>query len=134
MKRTADQNIRFHKLINLLGIDMEEKAELVYEVSNGETRSSAGLDYNEMSRLISHLQNKANAIKQDEPANKMRRKICSMFHELRYELPSGILDYARINEWMLKFSYQHKLLNAYTIEELPRLVSQVENMLTKQYK
>jgi hypothetical protein len=33
-----------------------------------------------------------------------------------------------VDEWMLKYSYKHKKLDAYLFEELPTLVSQFEQV------
>ena len=130
--RTPEQNIRFHKLLGLLCIDADEKRELVYNASNGRCSSSAELTYTEMYELIEHLQSLQNSSPDQQKASRMRKKIMSIFHELRYETKNGQLDYGRINGWMVKSSYLHKFLNDYTVQELPRLVTQVDAMLKKQ--
>ena len=131
MTRTPEQNVRFHALVNKLGLDSQHKLELVMDVSVGEAKSSADLTVDEMDKLIKHLQHLVNATSDEQAAYKMRRKLFSLFHELRYETPNGSLDYVRINAWLLKFGYLHKLVADYTVKELPRLVTQVENMLIK---
>ena len=133
MVRTKEQNIRFHALVGKLGISAEQKMELVQEVSDGRCSSSAELLVQEMECLINHLQQLANK-QEPDAATRMRRKVCALFHELEYEKPNGSLDYDRINGWMLKFSYLHKLLNGYKAKELPALLTQVESMLKKEYQ
>jgi len=38
------------------------------------------------------------------------------------------LDMRRVNNWCLKYGYLHKLLDEYTYEELPKLVTQFEEV------
>ncbi len=132
IQRTPEQNIRFHALIGKLAINSEQKKEMVNEVSRGRTESSAELSYTEMYELIEHLQSLVNSTPDQQKANKMRRKIMSDFHELGWEKGNGALDYQRINNWMTKSSYLHKFLNDYSVQELPRLVTQVDTMLKKE--
>jgi hypothetical protein len=133
MTRTLEQNKRFHTLISVLGIDAETKQELVYNASGGLNTSSKCLTYFEMEKLIDNLQVLFNRRHDEEIASvmKMRRKIFSIFHDLLWEKPSGSLDYKRINDWFLKSGYLHKSINDYKEQELPQLVSQVEQMLIK---
>ena len=130
--RTPEQNTRFYALIAALGIDADQKRDLVYNASKGRITSSAKLDYTEMAELIEHLQSLVNSSPEQQKASKMRKKIMSIFHELNWETKGGQLDYGRINGWMTKSSYLHKFLNDYTVQELPRLVTQVDTMLKKQ--
>jgi hypothetical protein len=136
MKRTLEQNTRFHKLISLLGIDAETKQLMVFDVSKGRVESSACLEEFEMQQLINRMQDTYNQMKAVElkSSDKMRRKIFSIFHDLDFEKPDGTLDYKRINDWFLKSGYLHKPVNDYKERELPELVSQVEQMLTKSYR
>lgn len=133
--RTPEQNTRFHKLVSLLGIDAETKRALVYEVSEGIQTSSKLLTEFEMQRLINRLQDIYNSMNaaQLKAAEKMRRKIFAIFHELEWEKQNGSLDYARIDTWLMKSGYLHKHIDAYMAPELPQLVSQVEQMLFKSY-
>jgi hypothetical protein len=68
-----------------------------------------------------------------ERANPMRKKIIALAHQMgwsTYHPDSGkkIADMPRINAWCSKYGYLHKALNAYTIEELPKLVTQFDNL------
>ena len=67
--------------------------------------------------------------------NKQRRKIFSLCHELGWtELVDDkqVVNDARLKGFLDKYGYLHKPLNFYTPQELPTLVTQFENMLTKQ--
>lgn len=133
--RTQEQNTRFHAIIGKLGLSKDEKQQLVEEVSYGRTDSSRELYVSEMNHLINHLQSIVNSNGPD-PAFKMRRKIFSLCHEFGWEcLPeSRKVDVQRLNNWMLKFGYLHKPLNSYTLQELPKLVTQFENMVNKSFQ
>jgi hypothetical protein len=134
MIRTLEQNKRLYKLLGILNIDDVQKVELVEEVSKGRVSHSAELTVQECNSLLNHLQtiiNNRNA--SDSTANKMRKKIMSIAHELGWETPSGSIDYERLKNWMLKYGYLHKELKDYSDGELPRLVTQFDNMLKKNY-
>lgn len=67
--------------------------------------------------------------------NNMRRKIFSLCHELGWtksDKGKQVVDQKRLNAFLEKRGYLHKPLNFYTPKELPTLVTQFENMLTKQ--
>ena len=115
----------------MLGIDSDHKADLVQEASEGRTSSSAELSSEECQRLINHLQTMVNDQNRNTPENRMRRKVISIVHELRWKTPDGKIDYKRLDAWMLKYSYLHKKLNSYSAAELPALVTQFDNMLKK---
>jgi hypothetical protein len=53
---------------------------------------------------------------------------------LGWEDDNGKIDYGHFNAWLEKYGYLHKSLMEYTELELPELVTQLENMLIKQYK
>jgi hypothetical protein len=77
----------------------------------------------------------------------MRRQVIAIFHEAGWNLPisandeagsppgergggGGVrIDMERVNAWCVKHGYLHKKLNAYTYEELPKLVTQAKKYL-----
>lgn len=126
MIRTATQNARLHFLTGQLNIDKEMKEDLVYQFTNGRETSSAKMDIRECQALINHLGslNKENSDKGD----KMRKKILSIVHELGWETPTGKIDWKRLNDYLNKYGYLHKHLNDYQYHELPKLVTQFENL------
>jgi hypothetical protein len=65
-----------------------------------------------------------------------RKKVLSLCHELGWTyLSTGgrmVVDFHRLRAWMDKYSYLHKPLNYYTPEELPMLITQFEEMVSKE--
>ncbi len=129
MKRTIEQNNRLHKLIATLNINAEQKEQLVYTYSNGRCTSSRDMSYAECNDLLRFLQSLANerASHADGRIVAMRRKFFAMVREKQW-LNNGKINYDRVNQWLLKFSYLHKPLNDYTYNELPKLLSQFERV------
>lgn len=101
-----------------------DKDELVYGASGGRTTSLRELTSDEARQLLSNLF-------ETDPAQPMRKKIFSMAHEMRWVQSNnpGKVDSNRLDQVLIKFGYLHKPLMQYKYEELPRLVTQVENML-----
>lgn len=142
MLRTINQNRQLHALVNKLGINKETKEELVYEYTKGRSSSSADLNLDECQALINNLNHMARNSVQVKPTpkpkleksaeNKMRRKILSICHEMRWKEGNN-LDWKRINGWLLKYGYLHKPLNDYTAKELPTLITQFEQLLKEFY-
>lgn len=66
--------------------------------------------------------------KAEASAERMRRNIIAMAHEMFWKLPNGKADMQRINGWCANFGYLHKPFNDYTLEELPMLVTQFKKV------
>lgn len=138
MNRGMWQNSQLHAIIGKLKIDKETKEELVYQFSGGRSKSSKDLLFDECQHLINYL----NAVQKGttqlkartsgavyDACNQMRRKILSICHELQWEKADGKIDWPRLNNYLNKYGYLHKPLNDYIYEELPKLVTQFENLL-----
>ena len=118
------------------------KIDYVVDVTNGRSQSSKDLTDQEYWQLIKVLENELVAhqsAEQPNPdfekANRMRRKILSMCHEMGMHLPGTTkIDMAEVNKTCIAHSYLKKELNNYTNEELPKLVSQFELILKTYYK
>lgn len=126
MNINTQLNRRLHMLLAQNRM-MGQKAQLIEGATNGRSTSSKDLTVDEARSLISYLRTLPNA--QQERAEKMRRKIISMAHEMGWHtLVAGrwIADMARLNDWMVKSSYLHKPINRYSYNELPKLVTQFE--------
>jgi hypothetical protein len=95
--------------------------DLAYEYSNGRTRSLEKLDYRETQNLFAQL-------RQPSPKDKMKRKILSMAHEMRWELGSGKVDMVRLNAWCVKHTPSHTVFNSIPVKDLPKVVSIYEKM------
>jgi hypothetical protein len=131
---------------------MQVKPHLVESFTNGRTNSSAAMTHYEAIELVKHLkQMLANkqlpntspkpiaqvmhtATKTDaDRANNMRKKIIALAHQMGWStthVTSGktIADMPHINIWCIKYGYLHKPLNNYTLAELPKLVTQFDNL------
>ena len=127
MLRTLEQNTRLHKLIGLLAISKENKEQLVFGFSGERTSTSKELTFEECNRLNNHLQSLVQ--QSDDRADVMRKKVLSICHEMKWKLESGKIDWEHLNDWLDKYGYLHKSLNEYTEKELPKLVTQFENLL-----
>lgn len=121
----ASQNKLLYGLLNKTGL-LNQKATLVFNVTKGRTESTKEMTWQETRLLINYLQSQD---PQAARANKMRRKMFSLAHEMQWHI-SGTqkVDGARLDAWCEKYGYLHKKLNSYTYLELPKLVSQFESL------
>lgn len=126
--RTNEQNSRLHGLLGMLHIDAEQKVWLVEQYTEGRSTSTKDMTINECQALIDHLAKVAIDTNADR-ANVMRRKAFAIAHELGWETQDGKVDREHFNAWMLKYGYLHKDINAYSLAELPRLLTQLEQLL-----
>lgn len=110
--------------ISKLGLD---KDETIAQASLGRTTSTRELTWDEAESLRRFLYSQQNVAK--DKANKMRRKIISACHEMHMTLSPGVIDMAQVNAFIVKHGYlKPKELNAYTLQELPKLVTVVERI------
>lgn len=121
------QNKVVYALFNTTGL-LSQKENIVAGISNGRTTSTRQLSHEESIALIQFLQAKAGN-NNDLDANRMRRKIISMAHQLHWYLPfSQKVDVKRVDNWCIQYGYLHKKLNYYSVKELPKLVSQFKEV------
>lgn len=137
MLRTLEQNKRLWSLSNSLNLDADGLKEYVLKYSNNRTGSSKQLTMTECQALINELdiikKNINNTpVSNSNASQRMRRKIMSICHEMNWK-KDGKLDWGRINDFMFKSSYLKKGLNSYAADELPKLVSQFEQLLKSYY-
>ena len=114
---------KFHAILAKKQL-MQNKEDLVFGISNGRTSSSSALTYNEMNRLIDHL----NGNVDKDKADVMRKKILYYAHLMDWHTEDKKIDWKRLNEWCKKYGHAHKYLNDYKLDELPLLVSQYEEV------
>lgn len=98
--------------------------DLVADHTHGRTHSLRDLSAEELSAIERRIQELMDP--NGDPANRMRRKVIGILAARGAVLPSGKPDMARVYAWVRKYGYLHKELNAYTVAELPRLVTQAE--------
>lgn len=142
MLRNNTQNKRLHALITKLGIDGDAKEELVYNFTGTRETSTSKMEVSECQNLINHLEAATKGLTPAIPkgngnpnkADKMRKKILSICHEMNWTNEQGKVYWPTLNEWLLKYGYLHKTLNEYKEAELPTLIAQFENLLKQFYK
>lgn len=127
---------RLNYLLKELGKRPDEKIEMVINVTEGRAQSSKDLTDKEFVILINKLQTELGAGEQPKwlQANKMRKKILSMCHELGlHQYGTTKIDMTSVDKLCREHTYLKKGLNAYSLSELPKLVSQFEVILKKYY-
>lgn len=134
---TKHQLTIIHTLLNKHKM-IAHKAEIIAGFTGGRTESSRDLQPGEAVRLIKYLNSLASASSAtDVKAERMRRKIISLGHEMNWRILTGSMagkiDMKRIDAWCTHFGYLHKRLDDYTYQELPRLITQFENGPYKHY-
>lgn len=110
------------------------KDDLVLQFTSNRTTHSSKMSMQEMRALLLHLEGNNNNNDTSERANQMRRRILSMCYSLGWtkfdnEKGDNAVDMERLESWLKKYSYKHKELIKYDYWELPRLITQFENML-----
>jgi hypothetical protein len=135
MIRTKKQNMAFHALIGKIGIDKETKRDMILGMTNMRTSSSKDLTSDECQALINALRVKSGLKPdkvQDDPADKMRKKILSICHEMHWTV-NGKVDWRRLDTWLKQYGMYHKSLNKLTLVELPSQLTQFEQLLKSFY-
>lgn len=104
----------------------DEKENLVKAFTGGRSKHVTDMYYREAYALIDHLKS---LNPQHRKTDRMRNKILSMAHEMGWRIKGTVkVDMEHVNNWCTKSGYLHKHLDAYTPEELPKLVSQFEEV------
>lgn len=138
MKRNNIQNKTFHSLINKLGINAEDKRDMILTITQGRETSSAGLTMEECQALINDMRVKSGLkalpvkFAGSIAANKMRRKILSICHEMRWTIDDKV-DMRRLDTWLKKYGMFHIGLNDLSEAQLPEQITQFEQLLTSFY-
>jgi hypothetical protein len=108
---TKEQIKKARTLMAKAGLTEENKEDLVYSFTDGRTVSLRAMDYAETQDFFKHLE----ALTGQPPseADKQKRKILSLAHEMKWHLPgTRKVDVSRVNEWCQdKFSYPLDDLN-----------------------
>jgi len=139
---SKDKIIRFNTLLSATG-KRKEKMFMICEVSGGRTTTTLELTDNELQELINQLIPLQKP--QNDKANKMRRKIIAIAHQLAWykEDTSGnlilkngdpVINMPRINNWCKTRGSFGKYLNDHTVKELVTLVTNFEKVQRHQLK
>jgi len=135
MEATKGQIRVFHAILAKRGI-ADMKPQLVSSQCDGRTEHASELSVTEMSELIKRLQLepdiRLDSVKEAE--NRMRRRILSLCYTIGWTVLDKSkgkheVDWEKLNAWLIKYGYLHKLLNDYTYNELTKLVTQFENFI-----
>ncbi len=129
MLAKPQQISQIHAILAKMGRanDKEYKRDLVLQYSNGRATSTKDLFYQEANMLIDQLNIATGKDRDEIKAENMRRKIIALAHKMHWKDGSKA-DMQRINNWCINKGYLHKRLNDYNNAELPKLVSQFENV------
>lgn len=122
---TYSQIAAIHTLLAKQGLK-DDKRDIVRSFTAGRTESVKEMRNEEAAALIGHLKSMD---PEEKSADKMRNKILSMAHEMGWRKPgTERIDMDHVNGWMRSKSYLKKDLDAYRFGELPKLVSQFEEV------
>lgn len=130
MKPITPEKLKaINTLVSVYGIDKDTKALMVNGFSAGRCTSTKDLYDEEAVLMLGHLQkNDPNR----EAMERMKGKIFYYCHEMAWTKPgkSGkpVVDMKRLDNWCLHFSYLKKKLDWYNFKQLPKLVTQFENV------
>ena len=125
------QYFAIEKKLKKIGFNMT-RAEYIESFTEGKKSSLKELtprEYNEFIQYLNRLiNNQPKSDWKNSPENKMRRKIISFFKKMNYTKPDDTADMEAIENWCIKYGYLHKNLNKYDSQELPKLITQVEQV------
>ncbi|MCX6277684.1 MAG: hypothetical protein NT004_06285 [Bacteroidetes bacterium] len=141
MNHTIERHRRLYGLFRDTGTDKYHH-QLVLSYSQGRTENSAELTDLETDELIRHLVQMVKTKQSHErptrsgvdyQGQQMRRRILSLCYSMGWSIwneqtQKHDVDWQKLNDWMLHYSYAHKLLNTYSYGELQRLICQFEKM------
>lgn len=114
-------------MLNQCGLSDElDKAEIVFEYTNGRSTSLKDMTQRETSTLINVLNERLSPGKAKR--DRQVSKILSMAHEMHWELKSGKVDMDRLDAFFLTRTPQKKKLVEFTDAELPGLVTLFEKV------
>jgi hypothetical protein len=125
---TESQVKKIYTLLGQHGL-RDEKDSIVSAFTAGKTSSVRAMSFHQAAALIGHL---VSLDPLENSNTKMRNKIISMAYEMHWTKPSAsgvhMIDIDHVNNWCLSKSYLKKKLDDYTHSELPKLVSQFEEV------
>lgn len=132
---TKQQISAIHALLSKHNL-LEEKRQIIAQISNGRTESTTALTWTEAQQWINAM-NKGKEYKPNPIAEKDKQKMINAMIATAHEMgwikkktvaqPDGSLvqknDYTDLHAWVEKYGYLKKPLKQYTYEELPTLVT-----------
>jgi hypothetical protein len=137
MKHSMAKHKQLFKLLNDTGLTNQRQC-IVAAFTGGRSESSSELDEKEIREVISYLENyntgTLSKLEDFIKGDRMRKRVLSLCHQYGWTKYDPVkhgnsVDFVALNAWMLKYSYLHKLLNKYTYNELPQLITQLEQVV-----
>ncbi len=125
---------KMHTLLSKTGMTAY-KIDLMDEFAedNRYIGSSTDLRYEEAQKLINHLLALQAQSPEGQSLDRQRKKVISCCREMGMN-KGGKADMKQVYNWVLKHGGLNKTLNKYTLEELPKLVTQATMMRDKYLK
>lgn len=138
---TPDQIKKIHTILPpIYRNNKEMKQSLVFQFTEDpEALSTKDLSFYQAEELIHFLETGKTKDYSHyagfDIANKQHMFIFSLCHQIGWETYSEkkmklVVDMAALGSWLYKYGYLHKPLRDYNYEELPKLVTQFNNMVT----
>lgn len=139
---TPAQIVKFHVLLHNLRLDEEAKREIIYNFTNGRSNRTNDMHFNEARDMIDFLAKQAGEQPSPQIAHerrrvsedKMRKKVIAIAYQLGWTKPNGKIDMDRLNKFIASrpiADYPIKQLNDIKYKDLPKLINQFEQLLTK---
>lgn len=132
-KISKAQNKRLHQLLSEVGY-ARYKAQIVGSYTSGRTEHSSDMYNNEAASMIAYLEaerEKCRAQKA-EKCNTMRRKLIAMCYQLGWVNEQGKFDMIHLNNWCKQYGGFKKNLNEHDEKELPKLITQLQQVVKDQ--
>ncbi len=119
MLRTPHQNIELHVLLMKLGIDLDQKEELVSQYTNHRTVRSSKMNKDECQKLINAL--RAQADPNFELLDRKRKRVISHLIEAGFVTATNRADMKSIHAWVKRQKHK-KHLNDLDSRQLSELI------------
>lgn len=143
-KISPAQIIKFNALLHNLRLDEEAKRDIIYNYTNGRSDRTNDMLFAEAKEMISFLAKQAG--EQPQPSteqkkvaersrsDKMRKKVIAIAYQLGWIKSNGKIDMDRLNSFIVSrpvTDYPITQLNDIQYKDLPKLINQFEQILTK---
>lgn len=124
----------FFAIAKALGLNAENRKDIAYDFSEGRTTSLKELTDKEYSAVLKSLKKRQSALPSTTKGDKQRKKIIALCRDMGMEKydtvkQKMVADMPKIYKLIVDKGYlKPKKLNDYTANELPKLVTQVQNI------
>ncbi|MCO5253384.1 MAG: hypothetical protein M9892_03350 [Bacteroidetes bacterium] len=139
MTITTQQIIKFHALLRNLNLEEDDKRALIADYTGGRSDRTNDMTFAEAKEMISFLAKQAGeaptrSVAERSQSDKMRKKIIAIAYQLGWTKPNGKIDMDRLNSFIVSrpvTDYPITQLNDIQYKDLPKLINQFEQILTK---